>query len=109
MRPVGDFSIQHLVLIDELIDMEVAFEENKNVPKEDLAMAYTSLSHDYFTYLFCEEEGERLIKKAERSYPGYFKKKIHDHIKINSDFDMLVHNLKLSLALPIMEELGFKE
>ena len=108
MKAYGDIPAEHLNLIDELIDLERWFDENGDlVSSEIAAKGFVAMAHDYY-HLEIEEEGDRLLTRTEKVFPGYFKTAIHDHIKKDKDFRYLVENLVVSLGIDLMKKYGFK-
>ena len=109
MRYYGDIPIQHLELVKELEILEDWFNENGDgVPPKAAAKGAVCMAHDYFS-MEMEEEADRLLIMAEKQYPGYFKKQIHDDALKDKDFNTLVENLKRSIGLGTMKLLGFEE
>jgi hypothetical protein len=66
------------------------------------------IAHDYYSMEF-DEEGDRLLRRAEKLSPGYFKGPIYDQIKKDPEFALLVHLLKDTLGYEVMKSLGFNE
>ena len=66
------------------------------------------MSYDWYS-MDLEEEGERLLKKADKYCPGYFKGPIYSHISRDEDYAILVDGLKRSIAIDTMSSLGFNE
>lgn len=109
MKVYGDIPADHLELLRELETLELWFNEyGSGIPKLSVAKGMTCMAHDYFK-IEMEEEGERLLKNAEKHYPGYFKDPIRAHVKKDKEFAQLVKQLKDTLALDIMVSLGFKK
>lgn len=107
MRPYGDIPAKDLKLAEELWELENWFNENQDtVPKDKAALGFVSMAHDLYLLEF-DEEGDRLITRAEKIYPGYFRAKIHEHTLENSDFAVLVDNLRDTLGLELMKKYGF--
>ncbi len=94
-------------MMDELEEMERLFEEYRNeFDKDQSAMGLVSMAHDWYG-IHCDEEGDRLLHKAERLCPGYFKSTIHKHIKNNLDFAQLVMNLHSLSGYDLMKTFGY--
>jgi hypothetical protein len=107
MKYFGDIPQKHLDLVKDLTELEDWFEEHgKSIKPEMAAKGFVSMAHDYI-FMDMEEQGERLLKRAEQVYPGYFKEKIQEHRK-SSDFDELVNNLTKTLGFDLMKSYGFK-
>lgn len=93
MKLLGDVPQEHKDLAEELEQMERYFDSKHNVPLEMVAKGYVCLAHDWFA-LGAEEEGHRLLDKADKIYPGYFHTKASDHAKEDMDFALLIVNLR---------------
>ena len=109
MKFYGDIPTSHRELIRELEDLETWFKDNKDlVPPLSEAKGYVAISHDYYL-MEMEEEGQRLLVMADKSYPGYFESAINDHRSKDRDFNQLVENLKETMAIDLMRSYGFPE
>lgn len=81
--------------IDKLLLVPVARkgQTTKTLSSKDIkalgAKSYVCLSHDYFD-LEIEEEGERLLLKANKLYPNYFSKILPTHMKEDKDYNTLI-------------------
>jgi len=71
----------------------------------DKAMMYVCMAHDHYQ-MDMDEEGNRLLMKAERAYPNYFKTLITEHTKSNPDFATLVNRLTIELAYMFLSKLN---
>jgi hypothetical protein len=80
-------------------------ERSRLLPNERKAQIYTCLAHDWYQ-MDMEEEGARLLSKAEKTYPGYFKGLVIEHTLENDGFDKVVKNLTLELAYMLLSRLG---
>jgi hypothetical protein len=108
MKFAGDIPYQDRLRIEELETLEAWFRENgAGVPPLTAAKGMTCIAHDWY-FLHLEEEGERLLKEAEKLYPGYFEYPIYVHMEKDKDFNKLVDSLKETLGLEMMKSLGFK-
>lgn len=109
MKFAGDIPQKDRELIEELETLEAWFRDNgAGVPPLTAAKGMTCMAHDWYT-LYLEEEGERLLKEAEKLYPGYFEYPIYIHMEKDKDFNNLVNSLKkIPLGLDMMVSLGFK-
>ena len=109
MKYFGDIPIEHLELLKELQGLEALVDLHLNdFPLLALAKGFTSIAHDHYT-MDMEEEGDRLIHRAEKSYPGYFKDPIHVHMEKDPLFGILVGRLKDTLGYDLIKSLGFKD
>ena len=107
MKVYGDIPADHLELINELETLENWFNEHgSELPILLAAKGFTCMAHDYFI-MEIEEEGERLLRLADKHCPGYFHGAILIHIEKHSEFAYLVKSLKSTLALETMISLGF--
>ena len=107
MKTYGDIPQKDRELIKELEDLELWFDEHKySVDSEKAAKGFTCLAHDYYG-LYMEEEGNRLIRRAEHISPNYFRSRIYEQTKRDRAFNDLVERLTLSHAMDLMKEFGF--
>lgn len=108
MKFYGDIPEDHIVLLLELQQLEAWFEQHgDNFPLLSQAKGLTAMSHDYFS-MEMEEEGERLLKKANKICPGYFVGPILSQIDKDNDFRLLIKQLvENNLSLSTLVELGF--
>lgn len=96
MEYAGDLSENQRRLVPELRKFEKSIDEDDCYPKEGRAMMYTCMAHDWYQ-LDMEEEGSRLLLKAEAACPGYFAGPVVQHQKENPNFDQLIKNLTIEL------------
>ena len=99
MRSFGDLSEKHKKLTEELYKYERILDTKdaqNGMSKEDRAKCYVCVAHDFYQ-MDMEEEGERLILKAEKVCPGYFKGPVIQHQKESPDFDNIIKNLTVEL------------
>jgi len=109
MKYFGDIPAEHLELLKTVQSLEALVDAHlKDFPPLALAKGFTSIAHDYYGIEF-EEEGDRLIQRAEHYYPGYFKKPIHIHMEKDPLFNILVHRLKDTLGYDLIKSLGFED
>jgi len=109
MNFYGDIPQNHLELLQELKNLEVWFNEHgEYVSPVAASKGFVCMAHDYYG-MDMEEEGERLLYRAETCYPGYFNGPIQDQRSQDRDFDYLVANLSKTMALELMQSLGFGE
>ena len=83
---------EHRTLATALQLEETLTGQDKTLPKELKAMSYTCLAHDWYD-IDLEEEGNRLLLKAEAICPGYFKETINQQTAANPNFAFLVERL----------------
>ena len=91
MKSAGDLSERQkaegaeLTKFERLVDSDPYTNDRK-------AQLYTCLAHDWFM-LDMEEEGTRLILKAEEICPGYFTGAVIQHQVENPNFGTVIKNL----------------
>jgi hypothetical protein len=95
MQSGGDLSQKQREQSVELIKFEHLVDHDA-YPIERKAQMYTCLAHDWYQ-LDMEEEGNRLVLKAERVCPGYFRGPVIQHQLESQDFDTVIKNLTLEL------------
>lgn len=106
MKLLGDVSEEEKQLSFELEEMESYLDSrNKNSYADIMAQGYVCLAHDWYE-LNMEEEGHRLLEKAESVYPGYFKNLISVHTSKDKDFERLVKNISSQLAWMLNQKIG---
>lgn len=109
MKYFGDISEKDRLLIKELTKLENWFDEYQSDIRPILASkGLLCLAHDYYD-IYMEEEGERLIMRAEAISPGYFKGTIYRHIEEDASFAKLIDQMRGMMALDVMISLGFKD
>jgi hypothetical protein len=96
MKLHGDVPQEHRELASQLEEMETYFDGNLSAPLEMIAKGYVCLAHDWFS-IGEEDEGHRLLGKADRVFPGYFTNKASDHADEDPDFARLMVNLRMLL------------
>ncbi len=108
MKSYGDMPEHHKRLVEELTLLEEWFyEHGSTLPILVVAKGMVCIAHDYYT-MDMEEEGDRLLFLTDKHCPGYFRAPIIVHTQDDLEFFYLVEYLKLSMALEIMEYLGFQ-
>jgi hypothetical protein len=85
---------KRLVLM--LSNCEKLLDTNTEMPNERRAQGYVCLAHDWYR-LRMAEEGWQALKKAEATFPGYFRRLMVQHTIENKDFDELVKNLAIDI------------
>ncbi|HEY5236212.1 MAG TPA: hypothetical protein VIJ14_08550 [Rhabdochlamydiaceae bacterium] len=103
----GDIPKEDLERVERLQELEAWFyEHGSSIHPYYMGKGLTSMSHDYFQMDF-EEEGDRLLKLAEKYSPGYFKGPIYQQAEKDKDFAQLVMNMRKTLGFDTMKKLGF--
>lgn len=105
MKLSGDVSAEDRELATQLILLETKVDADKSYANEHKARIYTCLAHDWYQ-LAAEEEGNRLLLKAEKVCPGYFKGPVIEHQKEDADYDFLVKNLTHTLILLLISNVN---
>lgn len=104
MRVAGDLFDNERKLIPELLGFESSIDIDTCTPNDGRAMMYVCLAHDWY-HLDMEEEGNRLLIKADKVCPGYFTGSIEQHMKENANFKRLVENLTKGLIFLLKNSL----
>lgn len=109
MKYYGDIPVEHLETVNELRFLEELVEKHsKDFPVLQLAKGFVGLALDYYT-MEMEEEGDRLILKAEKLAPGYFKGPIISDVNKDYEFAIVVEHLRHTMGYDLMKTLGFDE
>lgn len=96
MKLSGDVPQAHKELAQALEEAEVSIDLDSKLPAERKAQIYTCLAFDWFD-IAVEEEGSRLLLKANKVFPDYFKTKVKEHMAQDSTFDYLVKGITVHL------------
>jgi hypothetical protein len=100
MKLLGDVPEEHKKLALDLEEAEQYWDSKVGpslMPEELLAKAYTCLAHDWYQ-IGSEDDGQRLLEKAEAVCPGYFREVMLRQAEDDDSFDLLVKNLSVELA-----------
>lgn len=109
MKTYGDLPEEHAKLVKQLCRMEELLTEyGSKLSPLSISKGLTCIAHDYHA-MDMEEEGDRLLRAAEKTCPGYFKGPILVHVDQDRDYYRLVLQLTDTLALETMISLGFEE
>jgi hypothetical protein len=109
MKYYGDIPKEHQELVKELERLENWFtEHDTTIHPLMAAKGLTCMAHDYYA-INMEENGEDLLNRANKYYPGYFKNEIFVHLNKDPEYLMLVVNLINTEARDTMISLGFKD
>ena len=107
MKYYGDIPQKDRELVEELERLEHWFDDHmKTVDSEKVAKGFTCLAHDYYA-LFMEEEGDRLIRRAEYVCTDYFRGRIYEQAKRDREFNDVLGSLTLSHGMDLMKKFGF--
>ncbi len=106
MKGGGDLSEKQRAEIDELTRFE-ALVDTDPYANERKAQLYTMLAHDWYQ-LDLEEEGSRLILKAESICPGYFNLTVIQHQVESPGFDAVIKRLTFELIYLLTDTLRNK-
>lgn len=105
IRLLGDVPQWQKDLAVELRTMEKSLDGMIDFfPGMQKAKCYVSLAHDWY-YMGADEEGQKLLVKANEVCPGYFKNEINDHMKQSPEFTKLVNNLALELRSILLQSI----
>jgi hypothetical protein len=107
MKAVGDISTEDRDHVEELHKYELLIDKDASFPKEVKAQMYVCMAHDFYQ-MDMEEEGNRLLLKAERVCPGYFKGPVIQQQIESPSFDQLIKNLTRELVYLFMDTLSNK-
>lgn len=97
MKLVGDVPEEHKELAEALEKAEGDIDNDKLLPDSRKAQIYTCLAHDWYD-ICAEEEGNRLILKADKVFPGYFKSEVVQHMKEDENFEYIVQKITSELV-----------
>lgn len=106
MKLLGDVPERHKEIAKELGELEAMVEARK-LPPGLSARACVCMAHDWYK-MGADEEGHRLLEKAEAYYPGYFRKLMLQHTLEDATFDYLVKSLSSELATMVLYRLKNK-
>lgn len=91
MKFAGDLSEAQKAEAEELTKFE-RLVDGDPYPNERKAQLYVMVAHDWFM-LDMEEEGNRLLLKANTICPGYFTDPMIQHQLENPNFDTIIKGL----------------
>lgn len=100
----GDVPEEHKKLATELQRQEIDMEQHITLSPPYVAQAYVCLAHDWYD-IEEQEEGHRLLEKAELVCPEYFRKHMQAHCLENPTFMKLVSQLFTMLAWTLIDNL----
>jgi hypothetical protein len=107
MTPYGDIPDKDRRIISEILLLQAWLNDRKSVlPPLTVAKAMVCLAHDWYE-VHMEEEGDKLLKKAEELCPGYFMAPILVQMKNDSEFCLLVCQLRDTLGWELILSFGF--
>jgi hypothetical protein len=105
----GDNSSQDKELAEQLEIFERSIDGTNTFPPECIAQMLVCLAHDWFQ-LKCEEEGQRLLDKADKVFPGYLTSpEIKLHMKEDDEFTMVMVNIGKELIGVLADRLKDKK
>lgn len=96
MKFAGDVPKQHKELAKELEVLERIVDLGKQ-SNGKRAQAYTCLAHDWYQ-MNVEEEGHRLLLKADKVFPGYFESSLIKSQVEDEKFRIILNNVKIELT-----------
>lgn len=98
-------SEENKALALELEKAEAEIDFDPVLPNGRKAQIYVCLAHDWYQ-MDMDDRGSKLLLKAERVYPGYFKGLVIEHSEESENFDKVVKNLTLELAWMLLSRMG---
>jgi hypothetical protein len=106
MKLVGDVSEEHKKLAEDLEEMERYFDgaASRGIRSSIVAKGFVCLAHDWYK-MGSDENGERLLEKAELVFPNYFKSQALIDADENVDFGILLKSLSVELASILISRL----
>lgn len=106
----GDIPIEDLEMLAELKALEKWFiEHGKTIKPVMAAKGFTAMAFDYYE-MYMDEEAERLVNRAEKEHPGYFKGPIYTHMAQDWEFEALINMLiGYPQALELLQSFGYDE
>lgn len=107
MKTSGDLTPSQREHVENLTKYEQSVDDDLTFSKEKRAQLYVCVAHDYYQ-LDMDEEGNRLLLKAEDACPGYFKTVVIQHQLESPNFDRLIKNLTIELLYLFTENLRNK-
>lgn len=101
----GDVPEGNKKLAEELVKAEANLDTTLSAPY--VAQTYFCLAHDWYE-MGMEEEGHRLLQKAEDACPGYFRVHLKNHCKENPNLLFLTDRMFTMLAWSLLDGLKSK-
>ncbi len=95
-------------LANKLRIAEGEIDNDTSVSNGKKAQVYVCLAHDWYQ-MDMDEEGSRLLLKANEVFPGYFNTLVIQHTIENENFDLVVKNLTLELAWMLLSRLNERD
>jgi hypothetical protein len=106
MKMAGDVKEEHRLHAIELQSLEKEIEANPKFSLAEIkAKFYCCLAHDWYQ-MDMEEEGHRLLLKAESVCPGYFKGTVIKQVEESEDFGIIIKNLTIELLQLLSQSNG---
>lgn len=107
MKFAGDISKEDRELALALSEAEQEVDSDKLLPNVRKAQIYTCLAHDWYD-ICMEEEGNRLILKADKVFPGYFKDMVVQHMEEDENFEHIIKSITSELLQIMVGRLSEK-
>ncbi len=104
----GDVPEGDREMAKKLQQMEIEMEAHNTLSPQYTAQSYVCLAHDWYE-MGQEEEGHRLLQKAEIACPDYFRKHMKTHTLENPVFELLVSRLFAMLGWQLLDSLKDKK
>ena len=103
----GDVTAGQKKTAETINRMEIEMEEHIVLSPQYTAQSYVCLAYDWYE-IGMEEEGRRLLTKAEMISPGYFRKTMQRHTIENPDYELLVNRLFVLIGWQLLDSLRDK-
>jgi len=106
MKMAGDVKDKHRLHAVELEKCEREIETNPKFALAELkAKFYCCLAHDWYQ-MDMDEEGHRLLLKADDVCPGYFKGPVIKQVEESEEFGIIIKNLTIELLQLLSQSNG---
>lgn len=105
--PHGDVPDQHVRVALNLHKIEALY-GSATLSQEDKAAAYVLAAGGWFT-IGMDEEGHRMLQKAEDTFPGYFGSAMAKQYHSDQNFAIVVHGIIRSLMWNLVQSLKEKK
>ena len=103
----GNVPEEHREAVKKLLEQEASLEEHIEMLPKYVAQGYICLAHDWYE-MNMEEEGQRLLLRANAVCPGYFKEHMIKHTEENQNFRIIVIRLQAMVKQWLIDELKGK-
>lgn len=104
MQLNGDVPEDHKILAKNLEELEKSLDSLDKIENPTRAKALTCLAHDWYT-IGMEDEGQRLLRKAEDACPGYFETVLVQQAQEDEDFNTVIQSLASELMFMLTNKI----